>query len=303
MSLTNEDLTWRFELRLPDRDEWVPITNDLIDDQYAEHVGTHEMPEIWQDAEEAAPIELERVLADLAETGDLLGMTGARIVVWEGIGTDESPACILEATADQLAAGRLEHANYQVQKALREVEFARTQVRAQIIKAAMENRLSRNTIARHVSGALARRLVLQLLGGYDLIEGIRDALPSSWTDRYRRWYPTHPELETYYLGPFCYGPVQLDLDPSGQVHLGLIDVDGFHEWETLIPEQGDQAAEDAERAYRQGRAERARGYAEEVLPLVTKAGFALRTPDGTTACSGDLVQSIAGPGTLLVTDS
>jgi hypothetical protein len=300
VSLTNAGLTWQFELRLPGPDDrWLPVTADLVGDQYAELVGTHEMPEIWQDAGEAAPIELERVLADLSEIGDLLGMTGARIVVWEGIGTDGSPACILEATADQLAAGRLEQASHQVQKALREVELARTRVRVQIIKAAIENRLSRNTIARLVSGALTRRLVLQLLGGCDLIEGIRDALPSSWTNRYRRWYPMpEPDMAAEYLGPFCYGPIHLDLDPSGQVRLRVVDVDGLHEPGTPMPDEDD---EEAARAYRQARAERACGYAEEVLPLLTKTGFTLRKPDGTAASADDLAQTISGPG-LLVSD-
>jgi hypothetical protein len=300
VSLTNADLTWQFELRLPGRDQWVPITADMAGDQCAELIGTQEMPEIWQDAEETAPIELERVLADLSETGDPLGMTGARIVVWEGIGTDGNPACILEATADQLAAGRLEQANCQVQGALREVELARARVRAQIIRASIENRLSRNTIARLVSGALTRRLVLQLLAGYDLIEGIRDALQSSWTNRYRRWYPMpEPELEDEYLGPFCYGPVHLDLDPSGQVRLRLADVDGAHE--PGIPKPDEDDDEEAERARCQALAERACGYAGEVLPLLAKARFILRKPDGGAASADDLVQTISDRG-LLVSD-
>src|SRR5437763_13159202 len=108
MSLSNEDLTWRFELRLPDPDRWAPITTDMVNDEYAEHVGTKEMPGIWQDAKEAAPDELDRVLVDLIEVGETLGMTGARIAVWEGIGTDGDPAVVLEATAEQCAVSQLE---------------------------------------------------------------------------------------------------------------------------------------------------------------------------------------------------
>jgi hypothetical protein len=276
----------------------VPITTDLVDDEYAEHVGAHEMVDIWQDADEAAPTELDRVLADLVEAGDPLGMTGARIVVWEGIGTDSDPARVLEATADQLAVGHLERANRQVQNALHEVEIARTQVRAQIIKAATENRLGRNTIARLASGALTRRLVLQLLAGYDLTEAIRDALPS-WT-RHRRWY-RWPMLDPgeQYLGPFCYGPIQLDLEPSGQVHLSLVDVDGPPESDIPVPYDD----EDAERVYRQARSERARGYVNEILPALTKAGFTLHKRDGAMASVDDLEQTITAAGAaLLVND-
>jgi hypothetical protein len=299
LSLITSDLTWRFELCLPDPERWVPVTTDMVNDEYAEHVGTKEMVDIWQDADEAAPSELDQVLPDLVDTGDPFGMTGARIVVWEGVGDDGAPACVLEATADQLAAARLEHANRQVQTALHEVDVARTQVRAQIIKAATENRLGRNTIARLVNGALTRRLVLQLLAGYDLIEAVRDALPSR-TGRYRRWYQHPvPEPEDHYLGPFCYGPIRLDLEPSGQVHLRLVDVDGPRESDIPAPTEHDN--EGTEHAYRQALTERARGYAEEVLPVLTEAGFALHRSDGTPASVDDLAQAMTGPG-LLVSD-
>jgi hypothetical protein len=308
MSLRNADLTWRFELRLPNPDRWIPITKEMVGGQYARYVGTQEFPDIWDDAKDRAPAELEEVLADLTETGDPLGMTGVRILVWEGIGTEGEPACILEATAEQLTAGRLEQASHQVQAALRDVENARTRARVQVIKAATESRLSRNTIARLVSGALTRRLVLQLLSGYDLIEGVRDALPSL-DSRYRRWSPDpvmEPDFETErYLGPFCYGPLQLSLDTDGQVRLGLVDRDGLHELDIPLPDgtdEGDKAAEEAEHAYCRARAERARGYANETLPLLGKAGFTLRKPDGTVASADDLAQAINGPA-LLVSDN
>lgn len=56
------------------------------------------MPEIWEDAKNAAPVELENALAGLARTADQHNAAEARIVVWEGIGTDGTPACVLEAT-------------------------------------------------------------------------------------------------------------------------------------------------------------------------------------------------------------
>lgn len=301
MSLSNEDLTWRFELRLRYPDRWVPITTDMVDehdehDEYAEHVGTKEMPEIWRDADEAAPDELHRVLADLIEVGEPLGMTGARIAVWEGIGTDGDPAVVLEATADQLAVGELELANRQVQDALREVERARARVRARIIKTASENRLGRNMIARAVSGALSRRLVLQFLTSYDLVEAIREALQSRWGSRstYQRWYDDWNnglrESDELYLGPFRFGPVRLDLEPNGHVYLHLVKADGpVDDW---IDPDDNEAREAADRAYMQARIEHAQKYAAEVLPLLTKAGFRLLHPDDTPASVEDLAQTI-----------
>ncbi len=72
MSLTNSDLTWRFELRLFGRDHWLPITTAMADDALADDAGPHEMPEIWQDATEAAPQELKQALAGLVAVGDPL---------------------------------------------------------------------------------------------------------------------------------------------------------------------------------------------------------------------------------------
>jgi hypothetical protein len=304
MSLTNPDLTWQFEIRLHGSGPWVPITTEVAGDGYPELAGPHEMPEIWDDAKDAAPVELENALAGLARTADQNNAAGARIVVWEGIGTDGAPACVLEATEAQLTGGRLRDASLHVQQELREVEAARAQMRAQVVRASSENVLSRNAIARLASGALARRLVLQLLGGHDLVEGVRDALSWGHGNRYRRWYPPVPEPEPddKYLGPFCYGPVRLDLDPGGQVRLSLIDADGYWEAEAPVLEEDDHAVARAERAYRQAQAERARGYAREVLPLLAQAGFTLRDPDGAAATADDLARTVGGPS-LFVSDS
>lgn len=301
MSLPTEDLTWRFELRLPRRpDRWVPVTKDMLDDEdaafYADHVGTKEMPCIWKDADEVAPDELGQVLVDLIEVGEPLGMSGARIVVWEGIGTDGDPALILEATADELAVGRLELANRGVQDALQEVERARTGVRARIVKAANENRLSRNMIARAVNGALSRRLVLQFLAGHDLVEAVRDAL-QSWLGGhsvYQRWYDYDPyglrDDDEEYLGPFCFGPVCLELEASGQVYLHLVMP---RDDDPELPDfEDEEAFQASERAFLEARAKFAQKYPAEVLPLLTKAGFRLLRADNAPASVEDLAQSV-----------
>lgn len=301
MPFSTEDLTWRFELQLPGP-RWVPVTTDMVGDEeaafYADHVGTKEMPCIWKDADEVAPDELGQVLVDLIEVGEPLGMGGARIVVWEGIGTDGDPALVLEATADELAVGRLELANRDVQDALQEVERARTGVRIRIVKAANENRLSRNMIARAVNGALSRRLVLQFLAGHDLVEAVRDAL-QSWLGRhsgYQRWYDDDPyglrdDDEERYLGPFNFGPVCLQLEANGHVYLHLVMSRDEHP-DDLPDFEDEEAFQASERAFVQARAEFALKHAMEVLPLLAKAGFRLLRADNTPASVEDLAQSV-----------
>ncbi len=53
--------------------------------------------------------------------------------------------------------------------------------------------------------------------------------------------------------------------------------------------------EEAERAYLEARTQRAHQYAEEVLPLLTAAGFTLRRPDGTAAGVDDVADAMTGP--------
>jgi hypothetical protein len=299
LSFGSPNLTWQFELRLPDPDRWVPLTTDMTEDDYG-HAGAHEMVDIWQDADEAAPRELDDVLVDLVEIGHPLGVTGARIVVWDDIGIDGDPACVLEATPNQIAAARLAHAARQVQHALHGVELARTEVRAQIVKAATEDRLGRNMIARQVSGALTRRLVLQLLAGYDLVEAVREGLPT-WSKRYRRWYPKLLSgVDNEYVGPFCYGPLMLELEADGQVYLHLVDIDGPEESDTPL---GGDDTQGAGVDYYAAQAERARGYAEETVPLLTKAGFGLHRGDSAAASIDDVAQAITPDNRILISDT
>jgi hypothetical protein len=291
-----------FEMCLPQPERWVGTTPDFVDDKYSPLWGPNEMHEIYKDAEEAARDELDDALKNLVEIGDPLGMTGARIKVWDGIGAKGRPVCVIEATADQLAEGRLRLANWHIQKALGDVELARKEVRVQVVKAATESRMSRNSIARVVSGSLARRLVLQLLAGHDLVEAIRDSLPT-WQSRYRRWYPpdfdTATKAESRYLGPFRYGPVELSLASSGQVYLRLVDIDGPDERDFPIPTDNDDPDV---REFYDAQEKRSHGYAREVLPLLTEAGFKVQMSGGTEALAGDLAQTLWG-GPLLVTDS
>ncbi|UUV32284.1 hypothetical protein NQK81_02190 [Amycolatopsis roodepoortensis] len=159
-----------------------------------------------------------------------------------------------------------------------------------MIKAATVDRLGRNTIARVVDGAWSRRLVLQFLAGYDLIEGIRDALP--WIRSTPAIYAgMEPDPGMEELGPFWFGPLRVELEPTGQVYAGVRDIDGPDEENLLDPRGEDPDVVDA---FRKAEADRAAGYVEEVLPHLTRAGFRLYTSDGTPATRAGLARTING---------
>lgn len=308
MKAPTEDLTWRFEIYLLDPDRWVPVTADLVGGDHdailAPCVGTHEVTEIYQDAKAVAPDELAEALVDLVHVGDPLGMARARIVVWDGIGTEGTPSTVLEASKDQLAVARLELATWEVQDALRNVERARATVRSRIIRAATEDRLGRNQIARAVSGALSRRLVLQLLTGYDAVEAIRDALQSAHWARSKdwRWYgdPGYVEwLDQVESGHFSAGPACLDLQPNGQVYVRLVRSRSLWEHHDIDP--GDTEAWDAaESAYAEALTAEGDKYAPKVLSAIAGAGFRVVDDKGADATVDALARTISATAGLLV---
>jgi hypothetical protein len=79
------------------------------------------------------------------------------------------------------------------------------------------------------------------------------------------------------------------------VRLGLIDIDGLHDPGILLP---DDAAEEAECAHSQPRAERACGYAEEVSPLITEGDSPFANPTAARPAD-DLARTISRPGLLV----
>ncbi|WP_284741651.1 hypothetical protein [Amycolatopsis sp. RTGN1] len=282
-----DDLTWRFEVKMRDHDGWVPITRYLLgadEPLYGDIVDTMEMIGIHREPADAAKDELDEALAGLAAFGQGRGMTGARIVVWDDVGAEGDPAVVLEATADQLAAGRLRVSTIDVDAAKREVEDARTRVRNEIIRAATVDRLGRNMIARNVEGAWARRLVLGFLAGHDLVEAIRDALPESL-----RWAAPdgyYPEPGEEYLGPYFCGPVQIDLEASGQVYLRLLNPDRPGAEENASPHRNESADPEGTAREKPARMHR---LAETVLSRLTSAGIHLQTGDRSPAAEEHLV--------------
>lgn len=292
-----DDLTWRFEVTMRDHDGWVPITRDLLgadEPLYGDIVDTMEMIGIHREPADAAKDELDEALAGLAAFGQGRGMTGARIVVWDDVGVEGDPAIVLEATADQLAAGRLRVSTIDVDVARREVENARTRVRNEIIRASTVDRLGRNMIARNVEGAWTRRLVLGFLAGHDLVEAIRDALPESL-----RWAAPdgyYPEPGEEYLGPYFCGPVQIDLETNGQVYLQLLDLDRVGDEENTSPRPNDSEDPDGTARVKSARLHRLAG---KVLSCLTKAGIQLHTGDKSPATEEDL----AVGSRLLVTEA
>lgn len=77
-------ITWRFEVQQRDRAAWVPLVGELLgdSDQWDDHLGTHDLPECWDDPLEFASNELNKVLAGLASDCRRLGMSRARVVLW-----------------------------------------------------------------------------------------------------------------------------------------------------------------------------------------------------------------------------
>jgi hypothetical protein len=284
-------ITWRFEVQRCDGAEWTPLDSELLgeDDLWDDHIGTHDMPECWDDPLEFARNELEGVLGRLAADCRRLGATWARIVLWTRETVEGDPAIVIQATDEQMSIGRLHAAADEVKEALRGVESARRKLRNQVI--AEIGHLGRNQIAREIEGAWTRRLILQFLAGYDLIRDILRVLPHDWP----RSSPSSdgiPPVERAasgdeHLGPHYCGPACLMLDATGQVALRLIDVDGPEDPRVTDP----WAAEDEIEDYERGAAARAFARAEKVVPSLHRAGFHLTTAEGQEARVTDLADT------------
>lgn len=278
-----EDLTYRFEVLLAS-ERWVPYTaaalnvdEDDVDIEYA--TDGRDMIGIWQEPLEFARDELDQALAAFTpELPGLKGFRGLRVLVWEGHTTAGEPVVVLRATDEQLALGRLRRAAAEVQYALNLVDQARSRLRAQVIESNTVDRLGRNQIAREIERTWSRRLVLQFLGGHDLIRDVRRALPASWSHHHPHSYD---EFEVYrepwerLLGPFWCGPVQLELTVSGQVELRITDSEE--------PQWSDQVTVEEEDAYQARMDQRVAAAAEVVVEALTRHGLQLRTKDDQVA--------------------
>jgi hypothetical protein len=283
-----DPITWRFEVQRRDGAEWIPLVGELLGDSdlWDDHLGTHDLPECWDDPLEFASNELNKVLASLALECRQLGMSRARIVLWASATTEGDPAVVIQATDEQMAIGRLRAGADEVRDALRSVESARMRLRNQVI--AEVGLLGRNQIARQVEGAWARRLILQFLAGYDIIRSVLSVLPRDWlAPSPRKYEPASEEEEVAseeYLAPYCHGPVCMSLGTTGQVTLSLIDVDRSEDPRLLDPWADGDEVEDYERAAEA----RALRWAEKIIPLLHKTGFHLTTAEGKEARVPDL---------------
>jgi hypothetical protein len=286
-----DPISWRFEVQRRDGEVWMPLDGRLLgdDDLGDDHIGMHDMPECWDDPLEFASNELDSVLARLAADCCLLGMYRARIVVWMNETADGDPAIVIQAADEQMAAGRLRGAADEVREALRGVESARMRLRNQVI--AEIGQLGRNQIAREIEGAWTRRLILQFLAGYDIVQVVLRVLPRDWPRSSPYEYEVPPELRTApgkeHLGPYYCGPACLQLDGTGQVTVSLVDVDGPED-----PRATDGwASEDEIEDYERGAASRAVDKAERIVPLLHRAGFHLTTAEGKEARVADLART------------
>jgi hypothetical protein len=284
-------ITWRFEVQRCDGAEWTPLDSELLgeDDLWDDHIGTHDMPECWDDPLEFARNELEGVLGRLAADCRRLRVPRARIVLWTRETAEGDPAIVIQATDEQMAIGRLHAAGDEVKEALRGVESARRRLRNQVI--AEIGYLGRNQIAREIEGAWTRRLILQFLAGYDMIRFILRVLPRDWPRSKPRYYEVPPEERAApgdeHLGPYYCGPACLMLDATGEVALRLIDVDGPEDPRATDP----CATEDDIEDYERGAAARAFANAEKIVPMLHRAGFHLTTAENKEARVTDLADT------------
>lgn len=286
LSEAAEDLTYRFEVLLGGSDSgerWMPYSaaalglgEHEVDSDYSDD---RDMPCIWQEPTEFARAELDQALGAItAVDPGLSRLVGLRVLVWEGLTTDGEPVLVLRATAEQLALGRLRYAAAQVHAALQAVEQARRRLRAQVIEADTTDRLGRNRIAREIEAAWTRRLILRFLGGHDLIEQIRRALPADWSH-----HPPFYETFTYgpaweqLLEPSWCGPVVLHLAANGQVQLEVIDLKEPPWW------YGGDAGEEEVAAYQAQARQRMLETAELVIEALPHHGLQMVTSDGRIA--------------------
>jgi len=224
-----DSVLWRLEVQLGESADWTVYNKDLIGDARTDCAGVHENPNLIDDPVEYAQFQLDHALCELAGVAGPLGMQRARVVLWEEGDSPEAPLVVLQATAEQLAIGRLRAAAWDVEDAVHAVDAARTRLRNQAIVAAAHDRLGRNQIARELeNGGLSRRLVLQFLAGHDLVQAALRALPTEWPTT-EDWeeeasWPYDPGAEQ--LGPYFSGPVSLELDATGRVTFALYDYGG-----------------------------------------------------------------------------
>jgi hypothetical protein len=283
--MNGESLTWRFEVQVHGREGWLPYDSELwpFEPPWHDCLGVHRLDDCWDEPLEVATRELDEALSTLAGLGVEIGVAAARIVLWRGDGTDGDANIMLTATDEEMATGRLRYAVNDVRRALHAVDEARTRLRDQILLAD-KALLGRNTIARETEGALTRRLVLQLLAGYDLVREITHMLPRDW----ERFPPSEAESPWDYsnhLGPYWCGPAVLTLESTGEVKIRLVDRYGPDE-----PDVHEASREEIERHDAEAR-HRIREHATTVWSTVHSQGWRLTTPEGVEASLDDLANA------------
>jgi hypothetical protein len=226
--------------------------------------------------------ELDDALSTIAGLGVEIGVVAARIMLWRGESTTGDPVIVLTATDEQMTVGRLRYAVNDVRRALELVDEARTRLRDQIV-AADQAFVGRNNIARETEGAWTRRLVLQFLAGYDLVREITRLLPHSW-ERSAPPDAEPPWDHSRHLGPYWCGPVVFELEPAGDVKIGLVD--------RYRPDQPglEEASEEELETLTTDSRRRIHEHALSVLAAVQR-GFQLTTPQGAVAGLEDLVKA------------
>ncbi len=279
-----ESLSWRFEVRVHGRAGWLPYDRDLwpIEPRWPDCLGVQRFDDCWDNPLDIATREFDDALSTLAGLGVEIGVVAARIMLWRGESTTGDAAIVLTATDEQMTVGRLRYAVNDVRRAIELVDEARTRLRDQIV-AADHAFVGRNQIARETEGAWTRRLVLQFLAGYDLVREFTRMLPHSW-ERSAPCDAEQPWDHSRHLGPYWCGPVVLELEPAGEVKIGLVD--------RYRPDQPDleEASEEELETLATDSRLRIHEHALSVLSTVQR-GYQLTTPQGAVAGLEDLVKT------------
>lgn len=274
MSLST--FTWRLEVSQHGRTDWVPYDRKAFGELDRPHLGEHTDEECWEDPVQFAQRAFDDALNEMVADQQVLRLRSARILLWISDTSRGDPAVLLQATDDQLATAQLSVAVQGVRAALADLDRARERLRNQIVAASTIDYLSRNHIARIADGAWSRRLVLQFLSGHDLARTIQRALPSDWPT-YSPYLEDdgYQEIGTEHLGPYWRGPVRIDLDANGDVHVALVNPSVG----VPTPDQPGEQQFDAEQI---------RTHARTALSALHSAGLHVSTPDGREATIDDL---------------
>lgn len=282
-------LTFSFEVRFQDDDEWLPFDElsfpDIpLDGDYA---GQHEFDAWYGDPLGFAESELESALVAILAT--LGKVERVRINLWTTEQPPSEPFVTLQATDTQMEIGHLRAARERVAAAARALDEARDEVRDQILRVHSSRLLGVNKIAHEVGGGLTRRLVLALVAGREIIKSVQWIITGTSEPEFYWTSYWSPRPQQAFSGPFKCGPLILTLAADGTVSATF---DRHDEDDCAYDSFYDGPDADARWAQYQADAlANAQAKADELVPKLESRGIMLLNADGTVAGAADLAQT------------